>query len=421
MELKRVVVTGLGALTPVGNTMPETWENIKKGVSGAGPITHFDASKFKATFACEVKNFNATEFIDRKEARKMDLYEQYALVAAMEAIKDCGWDLEKVDKNRIGVILGVGIGGIHTFEEEVSNYAKNGEAMGPKYNPFFIPKMIADIAAGQISIQYGFHGPNYTTTSACASSTNALADAFNLIRLGKADAIVTGGSEAAIWPAGVGGFTAMHALSTRNDDPEHASRPFSASRDGFVMGEGAGVLILEELEHAKARGAKIYCEVAGVGMSADAHHITASHPEGLGANLVMSNALEDAGMKPEDIDYINVHGTSTPVGDISEVKAITQLFGEHAYKLNISSTKSMTGHLLGAAGAVEALICCLAVQNDIVPPTINHEEGDNDENIDYNLNFTFNKAQQRTVRAALSNTFGFGGHNACCILKKYEA
>ena len=421
MELKRVVVTGLGALTPVGNTMPETWENIKKGVIGAGPITHFDASKFKATFACEVKNFNATEFIDRKEARKMDLYEQYALVAAMEAIKDCGWDLEKVDKNRIGVILGVGIGGIHTFEEEVSNYAKNGEAMGPKYNPFFIPKMIADIAAGQISIQYGFHGPNYTTTSACASSTHALADAFNLIRLGKADAIVTGGSEAAIWPAGVGGFTAMHALSTRNDDPEHASRPFSASRDGFVMGEGAGVLILEELEHAKARGAKIYCEVAGVGMSADAHHITASHPEGLGANLVMSNALEDAGMKPEDIDYINVHGTSTPVGDISEVKAITKLFGEHAYKLNISSTKSMTGHLLGAAGAVEALICCLAVQNDIVPPTINHEEVDNDENIDYNLNFTFNKAQQRTVRAALSNTFGFGGHNACCILKKYEA
>ena len=420
MELKRVVVTGLGALTPVGNTMPETWENIKKGVSGAGPITHFDASKFKATFACEVKNFNATEFIDRKEARKMDLYEQYALVAAMEAIKDCGWDLEKVDKNRIGVILGVGIGGIHTFEEEVSNYAKNGEAMGPKYNPFFIPKMIADIAAGQISIQYGFHGPNYTTTSACASSTNAFADAFNLIRLGKADAIVTGGSEAAIWPAGVGGFTAMHALSTRNDDPEHASRPFSASRDGFVMGEGAGVLILEELEHAKARGAKIYCEVAGVGMSADAHHITASHPEGLGANLVMSNALEDAGMKPEDIDYINVHGTSTPVGDISEVKAITKLFGEHAYKLNISSTKSMTGHLLGAAGAVEALICCLAVQNDIVPPTINHEEGDNDENIDYNLNFTFNKAQQRTVRAALSNTFGFGGHNASIIVKKFE-
>lgn len=419
MELKRVVVTGLGALTPVGNTVAETWENLKNGVSGAGPITHFDASKFKTQFACEVKGFNANDFIDRKEARKMDLYEQYAIVAAMEAVKDSGMDLETVDKNRIGVILGVGIGGIHTFEEEAGNYAVNGAEMGPKYNPFFIPKMIADIAAGQISIMYGFHGPNYTTTSACASSTNALADAFNLIRLGKANAILTGGAEAAIWPAGVGGFTAMHALSTRNDDPQHASRPFSASRDGFVMGEGAGCLILEELEHAKARGAKIYCEVAGVGMSADAHHITASHPEGLGARLVMSNALEDAGMKPEDIDYINVHGTSTPVGDISEVKAITQLFGEHAYKLNISSTKSMTGHLLGAAGAVEAMACCLAVKEDIIPPTINHVDGDNDENIDYNLNFTFNKAQQRTVRAALSNTFGFGGHNACCIMKKY--
>ena len=419
MELKRVVVTGLGALTPVGNTVAETWENIKNGVSGAAPITHFDASNFKAQFACEVKGFKATDFLDRKEVRKMDLYEQYALVAAQEAVKDSGMDLETVDKNRIGVILGVGIGGIHTFEEEAGNWAVNGATMGPKFNPFFIPKMIADIAAGQISIQYGFHGPNYTTTSACASSTNAFADAFNLIRLGKANAVITGGAEAAIWPCGVGGFTAMHALSTRNDDPARASRPFSKSRDGFVMGEGAGILVLEELEHAKARGAKIYCEVAGVGMSADAHHITASHPEGLGANLVMSNALEDAEMKPEDIDYINVHGTSTPVGDISEVKAITKLFGEHAYKLNISSTKSMTGHLLGAAGAVEALICCLAVQNDIVPPTINHEEGDEDENIDYNLNFTFNKAQQRTVRAALSNTFGFGGHNACCILKKY--
>ena len=419
MELKRVVVTGLGALTPVGNTVAETWENIKNGVSGAAPITHFDASNFKAQFACEVKGFKATDFLDRKEVRKMDLYEQYALVAAQEAVKDSGMDLETVDKNRIGVILGVGIGGIHTFEEEAGNWAVNGATMGPKFNPFFIPKMIADIAAGQISIQYGFHGPNYTTTSACASSTNAFADAFNLIRLGKANAIITGGAEAAIWPCGVGGFTAMHALSARNDDPARASRPFSKSRDGFVMGEGAGILVLEELEHAKARGAKIYCEVAGVGMSADAHHITASHPEGLGANLVMSNALEDAEMKPEDIDYINVHGTSTPVGDISEVKAITKLFGEHAYKLNISSTKSMTGHLLGAAGAVEALICCLAVQNDIVPPTINHEEGDEDENIDYNLNFTFNKAQQRTVRAALSNTFGFGGHNACCILKKY--
>lgn len=420
MELKRVVVTGLGALTPVGNTVPETWENIKNGVSGAGPITHFDASKFKTQFACEVKGFKATDFIDRKEARKMDLYEQYALVAAMEAIKDSGWDLETIDKNRIGVVLGVGIGGIHTFEEEAGYYAINKEN-DPKFNPFFIPKMIADIAAGQISIQYGFHGPNYTTTSACASSTNALADAFNLIRLGKADAMVTGGAEAAIWPCGVGGFNAMHALSTRNDDPTHASRPFSKSRDGFIMGEGAGILILEELEHAKARGAKIYCEVAGAGMSADAHHITASHPEGLGANLVMKAALEDAEMKPEDIDYINVHGTSTPVGDISEVKAITKLFGQHAYELNISSTKSMTGHLLGAAGAVEALICCLSVQNDIVPPTINHEDDDRDENIDYNLNFTFNKAQKRTVRAALSNTFGFGGHNACCIVKKYEA
>lgn len=420
MELKRVVVTGLGALTPVGNTVPETWENIKNGVSGAGPITHFDASKFKTQFACEVKGFKATDFIDRKEARKMDLYEQYALVAATEAIKDSGWDLETIDKNRIGVVLGVGIGGIHTFEEEAGYYAINKEN-GPKFNPFFIPKMIADIAAGQISIQYGFHGPNYTTTSACASSTNALADAFNLIRLGKADAMVTGGAEAAIWPCGVGGFNAMHALSTRNDDPTHASRPFSKSRDGFIMGEGAGILILEELEHAKARGAKIYCEVAGAGMSADAHHITASHPEGLGANLVMKAALEDAEMKPEDIDYINVHGTSTPVGDISEVKAITKLFGQHAYELNISSTKSMTGHLLGAAGAVEALICCLSVQNDIVPPTINHEDDDRDEDIDYNLNFTFNKAQKRTVRAALSNTFGFGGHNACCIVKKYEA
>ena len=420
MELKRVVVTGLGAITPLGNTMPETWENIKRGKSGAAPITQFDASKFKAQFACEVKNFNATDFIDRKEARKMDLYEQYALVAAMEAIKDGGWDLEKIDRNRIGVVLGVGIGGIHTFEQEAGAWARSGQETGPKFNPFFIPKMLADIAAGQLSIQFAFHGPNYTTTSACASSTNALADAFNLIRLGKADAIVTGGAEAAICPCGVGGFTAMHALSTRNDDPEHASRPFSASRDGFVMGEGAGILVLEEMEHALARGAKIYCEVAGVGMSADAHHITASHPEGLGAHLVMKAALEDAEMQPEDIDYINVHGTSTPVGDISEVKAIKKLFGEHAYKLNISSTKSMTGHLLGAAGAVEAMLCCLPVQNDIVPPTINHEEGDNDENIDYNLNFTFNQLQERPIRAALSNTFGFGGHNACCIVKKFE-
>ena len=419
MELKRVVVTGIGALTPVGNTAPETWENLVKGVSGAGPITHFDASKFKTQFACEVKNFKVTDFIDRKEARKMDLYEQYALVAAMEAVNDCGWDLETVDKDRIGVVLGVGIGGLHSFEEEAGNYAVNGAEMGPKYNPFFIPKMIADIASGQISIMYGFHGPNYTTTSACASATNAIGAAFDLIRMGKADAIITGGAEAAIWPAGVGGFNAMHALSTRNDDPTRASRPFSASRDGFVMGEGAGILVFEELEHAKARGAKIYCEVAGAGMSADAYHITASHPEGLGAHLVMTRALEDAGMQPEDIDYINVHGTSTPVGDVSEVKAILRLFGEHAYKLNISSTKSMTGHLLGATGGVEAIVCALAVRDDIVPPTINHDEDDRDENIDYNLNFTFNRAEHRTVRAALSNTFGFGGHNACCIMKKY--
>ena len=349
----------------------------------------------------------------------MDRYAQLAMASAVQAVEDSKMDLESVDKNRIGVVYGVGIGGIKTFEDEVGYYATHQEN-GPKFNPFFIPKMISDIAAGQISIRYGFHGPNYATTSACASSTNALADAFNLIRLGKADAIVAGGAEAAICACGVGGFNAMHALSTRNDDPEHASRPFSASRDGFIMGEGAGCLILEELEHAKARGAKIYAEMVGEGMSADAYHITASHPEGLGACLVMQNALKDAGMTPEDIDYINVHGTSTPVGDVSEVKAIQKLFGEHAYKLNISSTKSMTGHLLGAAGAVEALVSVLAVKNDIIPPTINHEEDDKDENIDYNLNFTFNKAQKRTVRAALSNTFGFGGHNACVIFKKYD-
>ena len=419
MELKRVVVTGLGALTPVGNNVTETWENLVNGVSGAGPITHFDASKFKTQFACEVKNFKVNEYLDRKEARKMDLYTQYAIVAAKEAIEDSAMDLEKVDKNKIGVIYGVGIGGLNTLEEELFNYALTKDAVGPKFNPFFIPKMIADIASGHISIMYGFHGPNFTTTSACASSSNAIADAFNYIRLGKANVIVTGGAEAAICPGGVGGFNAMHALSTRNDDPTRASRPFSASRDGFIMAEGAGCLILEELEHAKARGAKIYAELVGAGLSADAHHLTASHPEGLGAKLVMMNALEDASMQPEDIDYINVHGTSTPVGDISEAKAIKEVFGEHAYKLNISSTKSMTGHLLGAAGAVEALIATLAVKNDIVPPTINHEEGDNDENIDYSLNFTFGKAQKREVRAALSNTFGFGGHNACVILKKY--
>ena len=418
MELKRVVVTGLGAVTPLGNTVEETWNNLVAGVSGAAPITLFDASDFKTQFACEVKNLKVNDFIDRKEARKMDRYAQLAIIAAMQAVQDSGMDLDKEDKNRIGVIYGVGIGGIKTFEEEVGYYALHKEN-GPKFNPFFIPKMIADIAAGQISIQYGFHGPNYTTTSACASSTNALADAFNLIRLGKANVIVSGGAEAAITPGGVGGFNAMHALSTRNDDPEHASRPFSASRDGFIMGEGSGCLILEELEHAKARGAKIYAEMVGEGMSADAHHITASHPEGLGARLVMENALEDAGMKPEDIDYINVHGTSTHVGDIPEAKAIKQVFGEAAYKLNISSTKSMTGHLLGAAGAVEALASVLAVKNDIVPPTINHEEDDKDPEIDYNLNYTFNKAQKREIRAALSNTFGFGGHNACVIFKKY--
>lgn len=419
MELKRVVVTGLGAVTPIGNTARETWQNMLAGVSGAAPITHFNAEKFKTQFACEVKNFDVNQYIDRKEARKMDPYCQYALAAAQMAVEDSGMDLETEDKDRVGVIMGVGIGGMKTYEEEVTSYAKTADTIGPKFNPFFVPKMIADICAGHISIKYGFHGPNYITSSACASSTNALADAFNLIRLGKANMIVSGGAEAAITAAGVGGFVSMHALSTRNDSPETASRPFSASRDGFVIAEGSACLILEELEHAKARGAKIYAEMVGAGMSADAHHITASHPEGLGAILVMRNALEDAGMKPEDIDYINVHGTSTPVGDISEVKAIKALFGEHAYKLNISSTKSMTGHLLGAAGAVEAMASVMSVKEDIVPPTINHEEGDEDPEIDYNLNFTFGKAQKREIRAALSNTFGFGGHNACVIFKKY--
>ncbi len=418
MELKRVVVTGLGAVTPVGNTPEETWQNLVAGKSGAAPITHFDTTNFKTKFACEVKDLNVCDYLDRKEVRKMDRYTQLALISAIQGVKDAGIDLDTVDKNRVGVVFGVGIGGIKTFEDEVVYYGQNLEA-GPKFNPFFIPKMISDIAAGQISIFFGFHGPNYATTSACASSTHAVADAFNLLRLGKADIIVSGGAEAAICATGVGGFNAMKALSTRNDDPEHASRPFSASRDGFIMGEGAGCLVLETLEHAKARGAKIYAEVVGEGMSADAHHITASHPEGLGAKLVMTAALEDAGMSPDEIDYINVHGTSTHVGDISEAKAIKDVFGEHAYKLNISSTKSMTGHLLGAAGAVEALACVLAVKNDIVPPTINHEEGDEDPEIDYNMNYTFNKAQKREVRAALSNTFGFGGHNACIIVKKY--
>ena len=418
MELKRVVVTGLGAITPLGNDVETTWNAALNGVSGAGPITHFDASKFKTQFACEVKGFNVNDHIDRKKARQLDLYAQYALVAARQAVSDANLESEGINKNRVGVIIAAGIGGLHTFEEEAGYYAMNKE-MGPKYNPFFIPKMIADIASGHVSMEYGYHGPNYGVVSACASSTNAIIDAFNLIRLGKADAIVTGGAEAAIYPAGVGGFNSMHALSTRNDSPETASRPFSKSRDGFVMGEGSAVLVLEELEHAKARGAKIYAEVVGGGLSADAYHLTATHPEGLGAKLVMENALEDAGMKPEDIDYINVHGTSTTVGDLSEVKAIKEVFGDHAYDLNISSTKSMTGHLLGATGALEAMFCVKAVQNDIVPPTINHDPEDEDEEIDYNLNFTFGKAQKRTVNAALSNTFGFGGHNATVIVKKF--
>ncbi|MGP1466799.1 MAG: beta-ketoacyl-ACP synthase II [Porphyromonadaceae bacterium] len=418
MELKRVVVTGLGAVTPVGLNPEETWNNLVAGKSGAAPITNFDTSKFKTKFACEVKGLDINQYIDRKEARKIDRYTQLALISAIQAVEDSGMNLETVDKERIGVVFGVGIGGIKTFQDEIIYYGQNIEN-GPKFGPFFIPKMISDITAGHISIKYGFHGPNYATTSACASSTNALADAFNLIRLGKANAIVAGGAEAAVCESGVGGFNAMHALSTRNDSPETASRPFSASRDGFVMAEGAGCFILEELEHAKARGAKIYAEMVGEGMSGDAYHITASHPEGLGARLVMENALKDANLTPEDIDYINVHGTSTPVGDVSEVKAIKSVFGEAAYKLNISSTKSMTGHLLGAAGAVEAMATVLAVQNDIIPPTINHSEDDKDEEIDYNLNFTFNKAQKREVRAAMSNTFGFGGHNACVIFKKY--
>ncbi len=421
MELKRVVVTGLGALSPIGNDVATTWDNAKNGVSGAGPITHFDASKFKTQFACEVKGFDPNQHFDRKKQRQLDLYAQYAIVAARQAVEDAGLENEgAVDKNRVGVIVAAGIGGLHTFEEEAGYFAIHGEEMGPKYNPFFIPKMIADIASGHISMEYGYHGPNFGTVSACASSNNAIIDAFNLIRLGKADAIVTGGAEAAIFPAGVGGFNSMHALSTRNDSPETASRPFSKSRDGFVMGEGAAVLVLEELEHALARGAKIYAEVAGGGLSADAYHLTATHPDGLGAILAMTNALEDAEMKPEDIDYINVHGTSTPVGDISEVKAIVEVFGKHAYDLNISSTKSMTGHLLGATGALEAMFSVKAVQEDIVPPTINHDPEDLDENIDYNLNFTFDRAQNRPVRAALSNSFGFGGHNATVIFKKFE-
>ena len=418
MELKRVVVTVLGTINSLGNDVGTTWANALAGKSGAGPITHFDASLFKTQFACEVKDFDPNDLFERKEARKYDRYSHFALQAAKEAIEDSGLDLDKENRDRIGVIFSAGIGGIRTFEEEVGAYYLNQDR-GPRFNPFFIPKMIADIAAGHISMIYGLRGQNYATVSACASSTNSIVDAFNLIRLNKANVIVTGGSEATISAAAVGGFNAMHALSTRNDSPETASRPFSKSRDGFVIGEGGTVLILEELEHAIARGATIYAEVAGGGMSADAYHITASHPEGLGAKLVMRNALEDAEMKPEDLDYINVHGTSTPVGDISEVKAILDVFGDHSYKLNISSTKSMTGHILGGAGAMEALFCILALRDQIIPPTINHEEGDEDPEIDYKLNFTFNKAQKREIRAALSNTFGFGGHNASVILKQY--
>lgn len=417
MELKRVVVTGLGAITPLGNDVPTTWEALKTGKSGAGMITRFDASKFKTQFACEVKDFDPKTLFDRKTARKYDLFTMYALVSAAEAINDSGIDLEKIDKNRAGVIYTSGVGGLKTFEEEILGY---DEERGPRFNPFFIPKMIADMAAGHISMQYGFHGPNYATLSACASGTNAMIDAYHLIQLGKADMIVTGGAEAAVTISGVGGFNAMMALSTRNDSPETASRPFSSSRDGFVIGEGSATIILEDYDHAVARGAKIYAELVGTGLSADAYHLTASHPEGLGAKLVMKNALEDANLRPEDIDYINVHGTSTPVGDISEVKAIKDVFGEHAYKLNISSTKSMTGHLLGAAGALEAVACILAIRDGVVPPTINHEEGDNDPDIDYNMNFTFNKMQKREINIALSNTFGFGGHNASVIFKKFS-
>jgi 3-oxoacyl-[acyl-carrier-protein] synthase II len=415
MELRRVVVTGLGALTPIGNTVPEYWDGLLKGVSGAAEITRFDVSKFKTRFACEVKNFDANNYFDRKEVRKYDPYAHYAIVAADEAIRDSGLNLDTVDKDRVGVIWGSGIGGITTLHEEVSTFVLGDGT--PRFNPFLIPKMISDIAAGHISIRYGFRGPNFTTTSACASSANALVDAFNYIRLGKADVFVSGGSEAAVCPEGVGGFNAMHALSVRNDDPKTASRPFDKDRDGFVLGEGGAGLIFEELEHALNRGARIYAEVAGGGMSADGWHMTQPHPEGLGARKVMQYCLEDAGMKPEDLDHINTHGTSTPLGDIAEPKAIMDLFGEYAYKININSTKSMTGHLLGAAGAVEAIACILAVKNDIIPPTINHFTDDPDI---AQLNFTFHEPQKRIVRAALSNTFGFGGHNASVIFKKFS-
>ncbi|NJX13894.1 beta-ketoacyl-ACP synthase II [Tamlana crocina] len=416
MELKRVVVTGLGALTPIGNTKDEYWDGLVSGKSGAAPITYYDTEKFKTKFACELKNFNVTDFIDRKEARKMDKFAQYAMVAADEAIADAKLNLDEVNKLRVGVIWGAGIGGLETFQNEVMNFSEGDGT--PRFNPFFIPKMIADIAPGNISIKHGFMGPNYTTVSACASSANAMFDALNSIRLGHTDVVVTGGSEAAVTIAGMGGFNAMHALSTRNESPETASRPFDATRDGFVLGEGAGALVLEEYEHAKARGAKIYAEFIGGGLSSDAHHMTAPHPDGIGVMAVMKNCLENAGLNPEDVDHINTHGTSTPLGDVAELKAITEVFGSHAKNININSTKSMTGHLLGAAGAIEAISAILAMENGIVPPTINHEVVD--ENIDPELNLTLNKAQKRDIKVAMSNTFGFGGHNACVLFKKLD-
>ena len=416
MNLKRVVVTGLGALTPIGNTKNEYWDALVNGKSGAAPITYFDTEKFKTKFACELKNFNATDFLNRKDARKMDRFTQYAMVASDEAIIDANLDLDTVNKLRVGVIWGAGIGGLETFQNEVLNFSQGDGT--PRFNPFFIPKMIADIAPGNISIKHGFMGPNYTTVSACASSANAMIDALNYIRLGHCDVIVTGGSEAAVTIAGIGGFNAMHALSTRNESPETASRPFDATRDGFVLGEGAGAIVLEEYEHAKARGARIYAEVLGGGMSSDAHHMTAPHPEGIGVIAVMRHCLENAGVSPEEVDHINTHGTSTPLGDVAELKAITEVFGEHAKNININSTKSMTGHLLGAAGAIESISAILAMEHGIIPPTINHNTSD--DNIDSNLNLTLNKAQKRTVNIAMSNTFGFGGHNACVLFKKLD-
>ena len=416
MELKRVVVTGLGALTPIGNTKDEYWDGLINGKSGAAPITHFDAEKFKTQFACEVKNFNVTDFIDRKLARQMDKFSQYAMVASDEAIADSKLDLEAINKYRVGVIWGAGIGGLETFQEEVLNYAAGDGT--PRFSPRFIPKMIADIAPGNISIKYGFMGPNYTTVSACASSANSMIDALNTIRLGHCDVVITGGSEAAVTIAGMGGFNAMHAMSTRNESPSTASRPFDANRDGFVLGEGAGSIVLEEYEHAKARGAKIYAEVIGGGLSSDAYHMTAPHPDGIGVVAVMKNCLENAGLNPEDVDHINTHGTSTPLGDVAELKAISEVFGSHAKNININSTKSMTGHLLGAAGAIEAIASIMALEHGIIPPTINHETVD--ENIDPELNLTLNKAQKRDIKVAMSNTFGFGGHNACVLFKKLD-